>query len=84
MKKANVRVWSKEIFFRDPELGARCVSELTVPELITRGRTLTVPFLLRLIDEDWLSMELHCLELFRLLQENDLWFVVRRWGNCEF
>ncbi len=60
------------------------LGELTVPELVARGRTLTVPFLLRLIDEDSSSMELYCLELFRLLQEDDLWFVVRRWGKCEF
>ncbi len=41
--------------------------ELEVVELIARGRTLEAPFRLCLVDEDGISIELRCLEVFRLL-----------------
>lgn len=41
--------------------------EHTVPELVAGGREVAVPFLLRLQDENAASVELVCLELFRLL-----------------
>ncbi|MCZ6643897.1 MAG: hypothetical protein O7F71_20165 [Gammaproteobacteria bacterium] len=48
------------------------LAELSVAELITRGRELAVPFALSLVDEHGAAVELRCLEVLRLLPRRRL------------